>query len=70
MWIFHSIADEMVRIVNVLRAEVGLKILTAFLTKHNDSLISFPECSCSLSTARNSFTSRVPECLPYYVLLT
>lgn len=69
-WIFHSIADETVRIVNVLRVEVGLKILTAFLTKCNDSLTHSPECSCSLSTARNPFTSRVPECLSYSVVLT
>lgn len=69
-WIFHSIADEMVRTVNALRVEVGLKILTGFVTKCNDSLSSSPECSCLLSTARNPFTSRVSECLPYYVLLT
>lgn len=69
-WIFHSIADEMVRTVNALRVEVGLKILTGFVTKCNDFLSSSPECSCLLSTARNPFTSRVSECLPYYVLLT
>lgn len=69
-WIFHSIADEMVRTVNALRMDVGLKILTAFLTKCNDSLTSSPEHSCSLSTARNPFTSRVSECLPHVLFLT
>lgn len=68
-WIFLSIADEMVRAVNVLRVEVRLKILAAFL-KCNDSLTSSPECSCSLSTARNTIPSWVSECLPYHVLLT